>query len=538
MEVLSHCDMNSADAGLLLTLPPRGVAAAGMPVQALAAHAAAPQGPAALQVPSPRQGAGAGGFKDLESPMAAYFGEVCWNQANAGSRPATPTHLEEGRSKSRPLDGISNSFLHSPASPNIDSSICSSTASKQLVGQSPCEAYFNGAVSFCLDHSPQESAADYAQLHPPHFQLSGAVSFPQAWSLAQHNLSYPFPLPTLLLPSQPPASQKRFCRPSKPASRSRGRAESTRTNADHMPVPPSLPIKRGFTAPVKRHCETVDTPACPKPSSAAGFSVAGHVWSLSQDSTGCREVQDAIDAAQGEPARLGLAMELSGHVWEALQCPHANHVVRKFVTTMSAHSLQFLIDELVHMGADVVREAARHRYGCRIVEALLKTCAVEQVSQMVEHLLPDVADLSVRMYGNFVVQRILEHGTDSQRNYINPVLARNVAAIASNFYGSAVVGAALKHCAEEDCVSLARAIIEVSGLFCAIIRFRHGNTIKDQVLEVLGASDQELAELAQKERPNLHRTKSLQSPGDCPTSFHRACHEKQPRSVAVSLPPS
>jgi len=421
--------------------------------------------------------------------MAAYFGESCQNQADFSNLPAMATCSEQGHSQipsGQPLHDTSSNFNQSPTVVN---------------DQSPCEAYFNGCsrvASFCLDSSPQGSPASHTPTYFPfQFHLPSSMGLPNAWSLPQHSQSQHFPLPTLLFPSQPNHSQKRSGRSSKLSSGHRGAAEKARTKpANHSSLPPCLPLKADVIAEVA-HSFGADTclkdmPALHKPSLTPGVSVAGHVWSLSQDSAGCREVQDAIETAEDEKARLGLAMELSGHVWEALQCPHANHVVRKFITTMSAPSLQFLVEELVHEGADVVREAARHRYGCRIVEVLLKTCSVEQVCEMVQNLLPDVADLSLRMYGNFVVQRILEHGSDGHRCYINQLLRANVASIASNFYGSAVVGAALKHCAHEDCVSLAQAILGVNGLLCAMLRFRHSQGIKEQLLNILGASDQEL----------------------------------------------
>jgi len=233
----------------------------------------------------------------------------------------------------------------------------------------------------------------------------------------------------------------------------------------------------------------------PDRSPSSSSNVTGHVWSLSQDADGCRAVQDAIVLAGTEAARILLAMELSGHILEALQCPHANHVLRKFITTMAPPSIQFLIDELVHEGEEAIAETAKHRYGCRILEALIKTCEMHQLSGMVEHLLPHVVALSTRMYGNFVVQRLLEHGSDAQRFHICQALRTDVATIASNFYGSIVVGAALKHGTHEHRVNLSRDIIRVNGLLSTIARFRHGQIVKEQILVVLETSEQELASM-------------------------------------------
>ena len=59
--------------------------------------------------------------------------------------------------------------------------------------------------------------------------------------------------------------------------------------------------------------------------------LTGRVWELSQDSKGCREVQQAIEEASDD-VRCSLVAELCGHVLDAMRCPHANHVLQKCIT--------------------------------------------------------------------------------------------------------------------------------------------------------------------------------------------------------------
>jgi hypothetical protein len=212
-------------------------------------------------------------------------------------------------------------------------------------------------------------------------------------------------------------------------------------------------------------------------------------------------VQQAFEVAADEQACIRLAMELVGHVQEALQCPHANHVLRKCITTMQSSSLQFLIDELVQEGAEAIADAARHRYGCRIIEALLKNCSANQVRELVQYLLAEAAALSVHMYGNFVMQRLLENGTDDQRHHICVVLLVDIIGTGSNFYGAAVLGTAMKHALPEDQRSLARAVVNTNGLFAAILRFRHGRNVKEQLFRALSPSDHQLANEQLEEAP-------------------------------------
>jgi hypothetical protein len=245
--------------------------------------------------------------------------------------------------------------------------------------------------------------------------------------------------------------------------------------------------------------------------SAQGASVQGHVWSLSQDADGCREVQEAFEAAADERARVLLAMELVGHVREAVQCPHANHVLRKCINTMHASSVQFIIDEFVKGGAEAMGEAARHRYGCRILEALMKKCSLQQLYGLLQYFLTDSLALTLHMYGNFIVQRLIEYGTEDHRHFLCAMIRMNIVAVATNFYGAVVVGSALTHGSQQDQLLLARAVISVNGLLKSVMRFRHGESVKQRLFEILQPSDYQQATSELQATP-LRIPRNIQAP--------------------------
>jgi len=147
--------------------------------------------------------------------------------------------------------------------------------------------------------------------------------------------------------------------------------------------------------------------------------------------------------------------------------------------------VKFFIDELLVEGPEAVQEAARHRYGCRIIEALLVHCPVSNTNPMGEVLLADAVGLASHMYGNFVIQRLLTRDSPSQQSRLRQLLVGNVATLGPNFYGSTVLGAALRSGSLEEQVLLAQIMVGTAGLLAAIIRFKHGNQIKDRVLELL-----------------------------------------------------
>uniref|UniRef100_A0A7S0BCI0 PUM-HD domain-containing protein n=1 Tax=Pyrodinium bahamense TaxID=73915 RepID=A0A7S0BCI0_9DINO len=220
-----------------------------------------------------------------------------------------------------------------------------------------------------------------------------------------------------------------------------------------------------------------------EPATARG--VCGRVWKLSQDPVGCQEVQRAFEEAASEDDRVAIAVELRGHVWEALRCPHANYVLQKCIVTMTPQHTQFVIDELGRRGRGGACQAARHCFGCRIVERLLERCPPAQVQRLTEALLDDALALSAHRYGNYVVQHLLEHGTPAQQQHLAALLAENAQVLGANCYTSAVLIKALSWGPPEGQVLLARALLSVPGLFSTMARTRHGRLAAKLVLKVL-----------------------------------------------------
>jgi mRNA-binding protein PUF3 len=229
--------------------------------------------------------------------------------------------------------------------------------------------------------------------------------------------------------------------------------------------------------------------------SSSSSPVAHQVWDLAQDAKGTFQIQQALDDCSDLEERGALVAELRGHVFEATQCPHANHVLRKAITLMPADSLHFVVVELMSRGPEGITDIARHRYGCRILEGLLMHCPLEQLRCMVECLFAEAAALCMHMYGNFVVQRLFEQSSCTMRSQLFQVVMANLTAMGTNFYGSAVLGKAMQHVSETEKRLLALAIIHVHGLLPAVARYRHGKGIVELVLAEFEGEEKESAAL-------------------------------------------
>eukprot|EP00913_Durusdinium_trenchii_P035379 g33108.t1 len=97
-----------------------------------------------------------------------------------------------------------------------------------------------------------------------------------------------------------------------------------------------------------------------------------------------------------------------------MRCPHANHVLQKCITCSRPQDCQFIVDEIMACNG-FVELAARHKYGCRIIQRLLERCPL-QVERIAAAILSDVSGIARHPYGNYVLQNLLEHGTPAHRH--------------------------------------------------------------------------------------------------------------------------
>jgi len=221
------------------------------------------------------------------------------------------------------------------------------------------------------------------------------------------------------------------------------------------------------------------------------IAIRGHVWLLSQDAKGCRVVQEAIQEAASEEARAALAAELHGHVAKAFRCPHANHVLQKCIAASSPEQSQFVIDELLGREG-LVGQASRHRYGCRVVQQLMRRCPSAQVQGIADLLLEEALAFSCHPFANFVMQQLLEHGTELQRSRLVHSLACDIGMVARSSPGCNVLGVALAYAPAESRATLARAILQDPTRLRSLAATRAGQVVLQRLGQRVDLSEEHL----------------------------------------------
>jgi len=111
------------------------------------------------------------------------------------------------------------------------------------------------------------------------------------------------------------------------------------------------------------------------------------------------------------------------------------------------------------------------------------------VLQLVESALTDIASLSRHPYGTYVVQNILQHGSDEHRGQIVKVVVKDIRVLGSEAHGCAVVSAALSHGPDADRAALAQVLLREPGLLVFLASSRHGHVAALRALELLVGGD-------------------------------------------------
>merc|ERR1711865_36601 len=103
--------------------------------------------------------------------------------------------------------------------------------------------------------------------------------------------------------------------------------------------------------------------------------------------------------------------------------------------------------------------AAKHRYGCRILERLIEHhCAALPIEALMDEIVAEASSLCRHSFANFVVQHVLEHGSSRQKANIAEVLLSDVCRLAKHRVASHVVQSALVYASLEDRARLKQAM--------------------------------------------------------------------------------
>lgn len=87
--------------------------------------------------------------------------------------------------------------------------------------------------------------------------------------------------------------------------------------------------------------------------------------------------------------------------------PNGNHIIQRFIEILPEK-----LEEMVNMIKPYVVRMVIDNCGCRVIQKLFDTYPLEKLRKLVNEILLKANDLATNQYGNYIVQYILESGTD------------------------------------------------------------------------------------------------------------------------------
>jgi hypothetical protein len=215
-----------------------------------------------------------------------------------------------------------------------------------------------------------------------------------------------------------------------------------------------------------------------------------NVCKLAAEPRTSRIVQLALQIAASENDGLvkKYVGELKDWVKEAVDSPHANHVLQKAIEYARPSFLPFVVPELLACFSSPA-EIAKHQYGCRVLERLLEHFEPEALQEIVYGIVKDprtVEELSKNMFASFVLQHILEYGEAGSRQRIVEALCTKFLPVAAkNQYARGVLDKALTYGSPQDQHRLAAKLVD-EGLVCELAAARApGSDAAVRVFQVL-----------------------------------------------------
>ncbi|CAM9914050.1 unnamed protein product [Ectocarpus sp. 8 AP-2014] len=186
----------------------------------------------------------------------------------------------------------------------------------------------------------------------------------------------------------------------------------------------------------------------------ASFLV-GHAVQLSLQMYGCRVVQKALEYSSIDTL-IALVSEFCGQVMKCVQDQNGNHVVQKCIEVVSTtaktegqylHShIQFIIDGFVGQ----VEKLSMHAYGCRVIQRILEHCIDEQKQVILEEIKDSFSVLIQDQYGNYVIQHVLKHGRPTDRGRLMREVKENLLSYSQHKFASNVVEKCLQYGTKEE----------------------------------------------------------------------------------------
>ncbi|KAI0818735.1 armadillo-type protein [Irpex lacteus] len=225
----------------------------------------------------------------------------------------------------------------------------------------------------------------------------------------------------------------------------------------------------------------------------------GHVLLLSLQMYGCRVVQKAVETLTPEQQSL-LIRELEENVLRCVKDANGNHVIQRLLEQVEPERLTF-----VKFFSGHVQDLATHPYGCRVLQRCFEHLPDTLTRPLLEELQRHAIRLMQDQFGNYVVQFVLEHGQDQDRQGITTQLRGRILQMSRHKFASNVCEKALitadPDSRRQMIEEMMRQRQDGSSPVVTMMKDQYGNYVLQRAISV--ADPEQRAALIERMRPHL-----------------------------------
>jgi len=153
-----------------------------------------------------------------------------------------------------------------------------------------------------------------------------------------------------------------------------------------------------------------------------------------------------------------------------------------------------------------------HPYGCRVIQRLLEHCSEDQRESILEEILTHSDELCKNQYGNYVIQHVLIHGSPWHRGRIVSSLRGRVVVLAKHKFASNVVEKCFAHCSRADRDTLIEEVIgkendtSANSPLVQMVKDQYANYVIQKMVDVVDMKQRDkVVARIKKHVPNLRK---------------------------------
>lgn len=186
-----------------------------------------------------------------------------------------------------------------------------------------------------------------------------------------------------------------------------------------------------------------------------------------------------------------LVHELQPEIVKIIKDQNGNHVVQKVIELVPRQHIGFIMDCF----RGQVSQLAAHTYGCRVVQRLLEHGTEEDKQTILVELHKSAQMLITDQYGNYVTQHVIEHGKPEDREKMIQLVLSQLVTLSKHKFASNVVEKCIQFGNADERRSI-REQLSAPGPDGAshlqlIMKDQYGNYVIQKLLHELEGADRE-----------------------------------------------